>query len=88
MWAHVATKMEAKGADKYATAFLQKQFKAFEDQAAAANLTIEAYVDTIAATEGKEDEEEKEDIGNGEHAIDAFVKGEGDGDVTGSEAGA
>lgn len=79
--------MEAKGADKYATAFLQKQFKAFEDQAAAANLSIEAYVDTMAATEGNGNEEEEE-FGNGEHAIDAFVKGEGDGDVTGSEAGA
>lgn len=83
MWAHVATKMEAKGADKYATTFLQKQFKAFEDQAATAGLTVDAYVDTIAASGEIDEDEEKEEGG---HAIDAFVKGgDGDGDVTVSE---
>lgn len=76
--------MEAKGADKYATTFLQKQFKAFEDQAVAANLTVEAYVDTIATTEEEEEEEEDVEEGGG-HAIDAFVKKEEDGDATGSE---
>lgn len=73
--------MEAKGADKYATTFLQKQFKAFEDHSAAAGLTVEAYVDTIAATEEEEEGIEEE----GGHAIDAFVKNGDDGNVTGSE---
>lgn len=74
--------MEAKGADKYATTFLQKQFKAFEDQSAAAGLTVEAYIDTIAATEEEEEGIEEEEGG---HAIDAFVKNGDDGNVTGSE---
>jgi len=71
--------MEAKGADKYATVFLQKQFKAFEEQAAVAALSVEAYVDTIATAECSEEAELPG------HAIDAFVKKEGDEDVSSSE---
>lgn len=73
--------MAAKGCDKYATTFLQKQFKAFEEQAFAAGLSIENYVEKLAVRE----DEIGDDAGDGEidkakkrveQAIDAFVKEE------------
>lgn len=76
--------MEASGADKYPTAFLQKKFKEFEDEAAKTGTTVDAIFQQIAPTENNganglitPEDEVDEKVTNG-NAIDAFVEKDDD----------
>ena len=77
--------MEKINSEKYPTAFLQKKFKEFEDQAAASNITIDALLEQRNAgllngngNGGLATPEDEEDVAMGGNAIDAFVEN-GDG---------
>lgn len=75
--------MEAKGSEKYPTAFLQKKFKALEDEAAAAKMNLEAYIETLGDA-AKPSSNADNNLGGHAHAIDGYVLVDGE-DVVGSD---
>ena len=71
--------MEARGTEKYPTAFLQKKYKALEDGATNAGMSVDAYVENNLLSVNAEANGTltEEDIKNGK-AIDAYVQAGGD----------